>query len=133
MALSSGKAAPPRTTFFSALTESGALPAITRARSSACGMSSSGGVTRLTRPKSSAWAASIGRPDISSSAARRSPAARTMYWVPPSPGMMPSPTSGRPSRAVSEAQAKSQASAISQPPPMAAPFTAAMTGNGQAN
>ena len=50
--------------------------------------------------------------------------------MPPKPGTMPRFTSGWPNTAFSEATMKSQASASSQPPPSANPFTSAITGNG---
>ena len=56
------------------------------------------------------------------------PTARASRWVPPAPGMMPSPVSGWPKRAVSEAMMRSQVIASSQPPPRHQPDTAATSG-----
>ena len=51
--------------------------------------------------------------------------------VPPMPGKIPRVTSGTAKTAVSEATMKSESTASSQPPPMAKPSTAAITGTGQ--
>uniref|UniRef100_A0A2M4AWW4 Putative secreted protein n=1 Tax=Anopheles triannulatus TaxID=58253 RepID=A0A2M4AWW4_9DIPT len=51
-------------------------------------------------------------------------------WVPPAPGIMPSFVSTRPSFALVATTRISQASAISRPPPSAAPSIAATTGVG---
>ena len=56
------------------------------------------------------------------------PTMRGSRWVPPKPGVMPSPTSGWPNLAFSLARRMSQAMASSHPPPRAKPLTAAMTG-----
>ena len=48
--------------------------------------------------------------------------------MPPAPAARPTRGSGRANLAWSEAMMMSQASAISKPPPMAMPFTAAITG-----
>ena len=56
---------------------------------------------------------------------------RAIILTPPNPGVMPSPTSGCPNTAFSEQMRISQLIAISQPPPSAKPFTAAITGTGK--
>mmetsp|Transcript_90450 Transcript_90450/g.193968 ORF Transcript_90450/g.193968 Transcript_90450/m.193968 type:complete len:216 (-) Transcript_90450:23-670(-) len=56
------------------------------------------------------------------------PIARINRCVPPAPGMMPSLISGWPKTALSLASMMSHIMAISQPPPKAKPFTAAITG-----
>ena len=48
--------------------------------------------------------------------------------MPPAPAVRPTRGSGSAKRALSEAMMMSQASAISNPPPIATPFTAAITG-----
>ena len=53
--------------------------------------------------------------------------------MPPAPGMMPSPTSGKPTFAVETATRRSHASASSHPPPSACPLIAAIVGNGSAS
>ncbi len=63
-----------------------------------------------------------------SSRARATPIRWTSRCVPPMPGMTPRPTSGMPTLAPRAARMKSQASASSNPPPSAKPFTAAITG-----
>src|SRR5436190_484595 len=59
-----------------------------------------------------------------------SPVSRGRSCVPPAPGMMPSVTSGSPTTASAAAMRASQPSAISKPPPNAAPEIAAITGFG---
>ena len=68
-----------------------------------------------------------GRCAISSTAAA-TPVSRGRRCVPPAPGTMPSFTSGRPSFASATAMRWWQPSAISSPPPSAAPLIAATTG-----
>ena len=51
--------------------------------------------------------------------------------MPPMPGKMPRVTSGTANTALSLATIRSERTASSQPPPMAKPSTAAMTGTGQ--
>ena len=58
------------------------------------------------------------------------PTRRASLWVPPKPGVMPSPTSGCPNTALSEQILISQLMEISHPPPNAKPLIAAMTGIG---
>ena len=53
---------------------------------------------------------------------------RDSRCMPPAPAASPTLGSGRANVALSEAMMMSQASAISKPPPMATPFTAAITG-----
>lgn len=52
------------------------------------------------------------------------------YGLPPTPGMMPKPASGKLKLAFGEATRISAPSASSKPPPRAAPSTAAITGQG---
>ncbi len=56
------------------------------------------------------------------------PMARGRRCVPPAPGSMASLISGSANFALSAAMTMSQASASSQPPPIAKPATAAITG-----
>ena len=58
------------------------------------------------------------------------PTRRASLWVPPKPGVIPRPTSGCPKTALSEQILISQLMEISQPPPSAKPFIAAITGIG---
>ncbi len=88
-------------------------------------------------PISTAWAAwSIlfcfsGLVTISSTAAA-APTRRGASWVPPQPGMIPRKTSGKPMWRTERARVrKSQWSAISRPPPRAAPLIAASVGYGR--
>ena len=53
---------------------------------------------------------------------------RGISQAPPSPGRMPSFRKGTPKLAVSEAMRMSASPAMSQPSPMAGPFTAAISG-----
>src|SRR5262245_36008114 len=62
--------------------------------------------------------------------ARLSPIWRGSRWTPPARAARPTRGSGRAKVAVSEATIRSQASAISKPPPIATPLTAAITGFG---
>ena len=59
------------------------------------------------------------------------PTRRASLWVPPKPGVIPSPASGCPNTALSEQILMSQLMEISQPPPRAKPLTAAITGMGK--
>ncbi len=72
--------------------------------------------------------ASIIAPLRMSCVATPRPTSRGRRCVPPKPGRMPSLTSGCPNRARSDATRMWQASASSQPPPRAKPFTAATIG-----
>ena len=67
---------------------------------------------------------------MSSSSAFVRPINRGSRWVPPKPGMIPRFDSVCPIRAVSFITRRWQAIAISQPPPVAWPWIAAMTGLG---
>ncbi len=79
-------------------------------------------------PSAFASAAPTMRPVAAISAAATTPASRGRRCVPPAPGTMPSFTSGRPSFAACAAMRWWQPSAISSPPPSAAPLIAATTG-----
>ena len=86
------------------------------------------GTTLVTSPVSNASAA----PNISAvrinSRALPLPMMRGNLCVPPSEGIKPDATSGKPKRACGAAILISQASAISKPPPSAWPLIAATTG-----
>ena len=77
------------------------------------------GVTAVTRPQSSACSASMMSPVRIRCFAQPMPTMRGSRCVAPAPGMMPSPSSGWPNLAVSDAIRMSHASASSQPPPSA--------------
>jgi hypothetical protein len=97
--------------------------ASTRLATSSC---ASAGTTRLTRPQSSAVAASIGRPVGSMSSARLRPIAResgTIGVEQNSPFLTP----GWANRALSAATARSQAATSWQPAAVAMPWTLAIT------
>ena len=83
---------------------------------------------RSMRPRDSACGAATGLPEVTRSIAAGTPASRGTRCVPPAPGMMPSVTSGRPTRASAVAIRPWAASAISKPPPSAVPWMAATTG-----
>ena len=68
------------------------------------------------------------RPKRITSWALPSPISLASLWVPPAPGKSPNPVSGSANNASSDTTRKSQAIAVSQPPPNAYPFTAAITG-----
>src|SRR3982074_2577172 len=67
-------------------------------------------------------------PDRMSCSAKPFPTKRGRRCVPPAPGMSPNLTSGCPNLASPVANRMVQAIAVSQPPPRAKPFTAAITG-----
>ena len=75
------------------------LAAISLAVSMVLAISSAGAKTSLTMPQARAFWAVIVLPVKISSLALLGPIKRARFWVPPKPGMMPSPTSGRPSLA----------------------------------
>ena len=69
-----------------------------------------------------------------SSAARAAPIRRGSSWVPPSPGITPTDTSGSPTTAVSSATTRSLSRASSKPAAEGVPATAAVTtGTGTAS
>ena len=92
----------------------------------AVGISSSFATTLLTRPMRYASAASTLSHVKIISLARPIPTKRASLCVPPKPGMIPSPVSGCPKIAFSEAILISHAIEISHPPPSANPLTAAI-------
>src|SRR5688572_127844 len=104
---------------FASRTASGPRARTCSAIARAAAMSSGPGTTRLTRPNSSARAASHRAPVRIISLARPRPTMRGRRWVPPAPGMIPSVGSGRPNTAVLAAIRRSQARATSHPPPSA--------------
>ncbi len=79
--------------------------------------SSSGATTRLTRPMRSASCASIVRAVMISSLARPRPTTAGRRVEPPTSGMIPNLTSGRPKLESLEAIRRSQPSATSSAPP----------------
>ena len=99
---------------------------------SARATASPAGTTSFTRPIRSASSAVRTRPVRISSFARARPTIRGSRCVPPAPGMTARRTSGRPSRARSDATRMSQQSASSRPPPSALPSIAAIVGMGSA-
>ncbi|MPM71898.1 hypothetical protein SDC9_118869 [bioreactor metagenome] len=98
------------------------------ARERTSSISASGATTRFTNPIADASSAVTAFPVKISSLAFANPTSLARRSVPENPGVMPSPTSGCPNVAFSDAMRISHASASSQPPPRAKPFTAAMTG-----
>ncbi len=113
-----------------ALREALPLEAISLAIFITSSISWSWGTTLLANPIVSASAAEIILPVKTSSLAKFEPIRRGNLWVPPNPGIRPRLISGWPNLALSEAYMKSQAIAISVPPPRAKPFTAAITAMG---
>ena len=91
-------------------------------------ISSAAGATRLTRPMRNASSGVYGRPLKIISFAIPAPTSRGRRCVPPPAGSAPKRISGRPMVAVSAITRMSHASAISHPPPIAAPLIAAITG-----
>src|ERR1700751_3581109 len=106
----------------------GALAAICFRMVSARSIRLAGGTTSLTRPMRQASCAEIVSPVRINCSARPFPTRRGKRCVPPPPGNKPSFTSGWPNLACSVAILIVQAMAVSQPPPRAKPFTAAITG-----
>ena len=86
--------------------------------------------TWLTSPIWRAWAAVSLSPVKISSLARLTPISLGSRWVPPAPGMIARPVSGRPKRAYWVATRRSVQSASSQPPPNAGPSTTEIVGQG---
>ena len=84
--------------------------------------------TRATRRERWASSAERKRPVRIMSIASALPTARVSRCVPPAPGMTPTPVSGWPNCALSEATIRSHAMASSQPPPRQYPETAATSG-----
>ena len=89
------------------------------------------GATRWTMPRASASGPANVMPPRRRGAARPGPSRRTTYGE-MTAGTRPSRASGVPNRAVSAATTKSLATASPNPPPMAAPWTEAITGVGKA-
>ncbi len=81
-------------------------------------------------PSASAFVAGTGLPPVIISSAASTPTSRGSRCVPPAPGMRPSVTSGSPTFASATATRQWQPSAISNPPPSAVPWIAAITGLG---
>ena len=91
-------------------------------------MSCSCGTTWFTNPNANASSANIKLPVKLISRARRTPMACGNNTVSPQPGMMPTRECVSPNFACSDAMRKSQFSASSNPPVMATPLTAPMSG-----
>ena len=90
------------------------------------------GTLLRARPKATASAPVSLRARYSSSNVRAVPIRRGSRCVPPPPGTSPCVSSGSPRMASSATMRRSHASAISRPPPRAAPFTEAIVGKGRA-
>ena len=115
-------------TCFDAARARGAFLAIASASSRATSSARPGAATRLTKWSSAASAAGSIRPVSTSSMAKEYGTRCCSRNNPPPFAVSPRLTSGRPNVALSAATIRSQASAISNPPPRANPSTAAMTG-----
>mmetsp|Transcript_14007 Transcript_14007/g.19159 ORF Transcript_14007/g.19159 Transcript_14007/m.19159 type:complete len:248 (+) Transcript_14007:293-1036(+) len=113
---------------FAARIAKGPFWAICCARSNAFSSAEPASTTCCTNPYSYAVSASILRPVYIKSFALAAPTFRGKRCVPPAPGIMASPVSGRPNLAFFPATTMSAVRAISNPPPKATPSTAAMTG-----
>src|SRR5215207_9054673 len=100
-------------------TARGPFAAISPAICLAPSRASPSGTTRLTSPISRASSAPMWRPVKINSLASAGPIRRGRRWVPPMPGRMPRPTSGKPKVAFVAATRMSQEIATSQPPPRA--------------
>src|SRR5260221_8144267 len=98
---------------------------------SAVASASADGTTPLTKPCSRPCLALTWRAVRIMPMARFSPICRGSRCTPPASAARPTRGSGRANVAFSEAMMRSQASAISKPPPMATPLTAAMIGLSQ--
>ena len=108
-------------------------PAMRRAVSVARCASSARGTAQCTTPRPAAAAPSrISAPRMSREASA-GPHSRVSRCVPPAPGIKPSRTSGRPILASFAAMRRSQASASSKPPPIAAPPISASVTCGSAS
>ncbi len=101
------------------LTEVGEDSQISAAITSASSSALPGAVTALTTPRSFARSGSSVRPVIKSSRATLIGSARGARKSAPDVATRPRLVSGRPNCAVAEATIRSQASAISKPPPSA--------------
>ena len=131
MPVSRSVSAPQAIAFLAWRTAMGPLSAMVAAISSAFARAWPAGTTWFTSPIALASRASTRRPVKISSFAIGAPRMRGRSWVPPTPGKMPRVTSGTAKTAVSPHTTKSESTASSQPPPIAKPSTAAMTGTGQ--
>ena len=101
------------------------------AQRSAAASASPWGTTSLTKPSSCPSRALTWRAVRIMPIARFSPICRGSRCNPPASAARPTRGSGNANVAFSEAMMRSQASAISKPPPMATPLTAAMIGLSQ--
>src|SRR6266850_407987 len=131
MPVSRSVSLPQLTAFLACRTAMGPLFAMTWAMSRALARAWPAGTRWFTRPMAWASAAGTRRPVKIISLASGAPTMRGSNCVPPMPGKIPRVTSGTAKTAVSEATMKSESTASSQPPPMAKPSTAAITGTGQ--
>src|SRR5882757_70862 len=101
------------------------------AQRSAATSASPAGTTSLTKPSSRPSLAETWRAVRIMPMARLSPICRGSRCTPPASAARPTRGSGSAKVAFSEAMIRSQASAISNPPPIATPLTAAMIGLSQ--
>ena len=131
MAVDRSVSLPQAMAFFAWRTATGPFSAMVAAISSALARAWPAGTRWFTSPIALASAALTRRPVKIISLASGPPMIRGRSWVPPMPGKIPRVTSGTAKTALSLATTKSERIASSQPPPMAKPSTAAMTGTGQ--
>src|ERR1700730_13968364 len=113
---------------FEARIDIGEFLQMVSAQRSAAASASPGGTTSLTKPSSRPSLALTWRAVRIMPMARFSPICRGSRCTPPASAARPTRGSGSANVAFSEAMMRSQASAISKPPPMATPLTAAMIG-----
>ena len=108
---------------------SGAPRAISAASASAVALTSAAGTTRSTRPQPRARSAETGCAVRKSSRVRDSPIRATKRCRPRGAYTIPSRTGGMVSVTSGCATRRSQVAASSQPPPIALPLSAAITGS----
>ena len=111
----------------------GEFLAIVSAQRSAAASAPPAGATSLTKPSSKPSLAETCRAVRIMPIARFSPICRGRRCKPPASAARPTRGSGKAKVAFSDAMIRSQASAISKPPPIATPLTAAMIGLSQSN
>src|ERR1700761_3882930 len=133
MACSSDSARPRSIACLEARIDIGEFLAMVSAQRSAVAIRSFCGTTSLTKPSSSPSFAETCRAVRIMPMARFRPICRGSRCKPPASAARPTRGSGRANVALSEAMMRSQASAISNPPPIATPLTAAMIGLSQSN
>src|ERR1700731_4522696 len=118
---------------FEARIDIGLFLQMVSAQRSAAASASPGGTTSLTKPSSWPSRAVTWRAVRIMPMARLRPIWRGSRCNPPASAASPTRGSGSANIAFSEAMMRSQARAISKPPPMATPLTAAMIGLSQSN